>query len=246
MWEFQAASTFVDSTACSLCGSLSACSACMFARALVEKIVDLCSKSESLRPYGLLFLLTYCFLLRLPSEALPAVAGPDVACYGHQSTLCLEGDELVLYLKRRKNKPNGSRLVRACWCRQSSVTCPVHVIGKALRPGLPLFQGITPHLALVKLRECLVALTTPSAGDYRTHDLRRGHALDLQCSGELCVVHSLRERPCRCTSGASLAVILQAGEWSSPAFLSYLDCNRLEGDVVVSAHCDESSSDDEP
>ena len=47
-------------------------------------------------------------------------------------------------------------------------------------------------------------------------------------------------------ASASLAVILQAGEWTSPAFLTYLDCNGLEGDVVLSAHCDESSSDEEP
>ena len=46
-------------------------------------------------------------------------------------------------------------------------------------------------------------------------------------------------------TGASLAVILQAGEWRSPAFLTYLDINRLEGDVVIAAHCDDSSSDEE-
>ena len=123
------------------------------------------------------------FLLRLPSEALPAVAGPVDASCGHQSTLCLEGAELVLYLKRRKNKPRASRLVHTCFCRDSTVTCPVHVIGKALRPGSPFLPGITPHLALVKLREFLVGLSTPSAVDFWSHDLRRAHALDLQCSG---------------------------------------------------------------
>lgn len=40
--------------------------------------------------------------------------------------------------------------------------------------------------------------------------------------------------------GASLAVILAAGEWRSPAFLAYIDQNRLETDVVVEAHQDES------
>ena len=46
-------------------------------------------------------------------------------------------------------------------------------------------------------------------------------------------------------AGVSLAVILQAGAWTSPAFLHYLSCHRLEGDVVVGAHCDEPSSDEE-
>ena len=39
----------------------------------------------------------------------------------------------------------------------------------------------------------------------RTHDWRRGHARDLQ------------------RGGARLWEILQAGDWKSPAFLSYLD-----------------------
>ena len=57
------------------------------------------------------------FYLRLPSEALPAVAGKG----DHQSSVFMEGDTIVLVLKRRKNKPGGSRLVRTCWCSESKV-----------------------------------------------------------------------------------------------------------------------------
>ena len=39
--------------------------------------------------------------------------------------------------------------------------------------------------------------------------------------------------------------ILQAGQWRSPAFLAYVDKEALEDSVVVEAHLDESSSDDE-
>ena len=46
-------------------------------------------------------------------------------------------------------------------------------------------------------------------------------------------------------AGTSLAVILAAGEWTSPAFLAYIDQRRLETDVVVAAHQDESD-DEEP
>ena len=67
--------------------------------------------------YGMLYLLAYAFLLRLPSEALPAAVGRG----GGQSSLYREGDNLVLELKRRKNKPCGSKLVRSCWCKQSQV-----------------------------------------------------------------------------------------------------------------------------
>jgi hypothetical protein len=44
-------------------------------------------------------------------------------------------------------------------------------------------------------------------------------------------------------AGATLAVILAAGEWRSPAFLSYIDEAKLETDVVVEAHVDESDDD---
>jgi hypothetical protein len=44
--------------------------------------------------------------------------------------------------------------------------------------------------------------------------------------------------------GAPLYVILAAGEWASPAFLSYLDIHRLETDLVIQAHLE--NSDEEP
>lgn len=43
-----------------------------------------------------------------------------------------------------------------------------------------------------------------------------------------------------CREGASLYEILKAGEWSSPAFLNYLDLHELEKEAVVEAHMDES------
>ena len=44
--------------------------------------------------------------------------------------------------------------------------------------------------------------------------------------------------------GAPLWEILAAGEWSSPAFLSYLDLHRWDAELVVQAHAGESDSDD--
>ena len=50
----------------------------------------------------------------------------------------------------------------------------------------------------------------------------------------------------RCTvvSGAPLWEILAAGEWRSPAFLTYLDMHQLETDLVIQAHVEDS--DEEP
>ena len=60
---------------------------------------------------------------------------------------------------------------------------------------------------------------------YRTHDIRRGHALDLQ------------------RSGVPLAEILDAGQWTLPAFLKYSNENILDHEFAVQAHTMESDSD---
>ena len=98
----------------------------------------------------------------------------------------------TLYLNglccRRKNKPTGSRLVRNCWCKECPRTCPVHVVGAYLRefrPGEALFHGISAQDALMKLRVMLAAINVQKPEKYRCHDIRRGHALDLQRSGRV-------------------------------------------------------------
>ena len=63
-------------------------------------------------PLGMLYLLSYVFLLRMQSEAIPARA-----VHG-DFRLRKEGEFLVLHLARRKNKPGGSQLIRGCWCTQ--------------------------------------------------------------------------------------------------------------------------------
>ena len=109
----------------------------VFTRHLVEELMKLGERRAEFKTYSLLFLFAYAFLLRLPSEALPlAVDGSD-----SQSVMSLEGDNLVLKLKRRlmcididgvwfspslcahrKNRPEGCKLVRGCWCSESKVT----------------------------------------------------------------------------------------------------------------------------
>ena len=47
---------------------------------------------------------------------------------------------------------------------------------------------------------------------------------------------------CRICAGAPLHEILNAGEWSSPAFLKYLDLHKLETDLVVQSVLEESDA----
>ena len=47
---------------------------------------------------------------------------------------------------------------------------------------------------------------------------------------------------CRICAGAPLHEILNAGEWSSPAFPKYLDLHKLETDLVVQSVLEESDA----
>ena len=183
--------------------------------------------------FCMLLLITYVFLLRLPSEALPIVrGGSGSADYGmeHKAVVSLVDDGLQLRLSHRKNISKECILKRPCWCKSAHfLVCPVHVIWpyiEGFEIGQSIFGGITPSAARTTLRRYLGWIGKVDAMNFRTHDLRRGHADDLRASG------------------ASLWVILTAGQWSSPAFLKYLDTAKLEADAVLQAHLDESSGEE--
>ena len=89
--------------------------------------------------------------------------------------------------------------------------------------GTQPFRRITPANALMTLRSFLIMFGTVDAEAHRCHDIRRGHARDLQHWGR------------------TLYEILTAGEWRSPAFLDYLDVHELECGAVVEAHLGEST-----
>jgi hypothetical protein len=195
---------------------------------LVRRLMHMAVK-DGCKHDAMLYLVSYVFLLRVPSEALPMVICDGGVAHGEQSCLFLEGENLVLALKCRKNKQKGTRLTRGCWCSQDKVTCPVHVLGKAvmrLPSGMRPFEMLTQSKVLTSLRERLRRLGVDQAGLYRTQDFRRGHAKDLQ------------------ENGSTLRDILNAGEWRSPAFLRYLDVDLLEHAAVLEAHLDESSDEE--
>ena len=132
------------STAIRACGV--GCVALCVARQKVDEIVKWSESHEEMRLCALLFLFSYTYLLRLPSEALPAIAGQDGREQGSNAVLFKEGASLVLVLHRRKNKPNGSRLVRRCSCRHSAGACAYHLLGPvvdATPAGARVFGNIT-------------------------------------------------------------------------------------------------------
>ena len=93
--------------------------------------------------------------------------------------------------------------------------------------GSKPFAGISPGKAIADLRALLARLSVKDASLYRTHDLRRGHARDLQASG------------------ATVCEILKAGEWRSAGFMAYMDKESLESDAVLEAHFQVSDDEDD-
>ena len=175
--------------------------------------------------FAMLWLAAYTFLLRVPSEALPMAKGDVILSEWpgtEQSVLCLQDENtLCLKLRSRKNLPRGTVIKRACSCAASVHLCPVHVLWHGFFAKLELGAKPWAHFsagyANKSLRGALRELKVPHAEIYGTHDIRRGHAKDLQMSG------------------ATLSEILAAGQWRSPAFMRYLDERELEKDVVLEA-----------
>ena len=66
-------------------------------REQVEAMLNWSASRPETRRYTSLFLLTYAFMLRLPSEALPLALGSADG----QAVLSREGEQLVLRLRRR-------------------------------------------------------------------------------------------------------------------------------------------------
>jgi hypothetical protein len=186
---------------------------------------------------AMLYLTADVFMLRVPSELLPAVTGSPGGADGpllEGAHCCIavgaSGEELVLRLARRKNRQQGSVLRRACMCSGKPTLCPVHVLGPWVSGHPPLstpFAGVTAACAREDLKSRLFRKDIDHANFYWLHDLRRSHPQDMV------------------DNGGRLCDILRAGEWTSPAFTSYLNLEAVETAGVVEAHMAESDDDEE-
>ena len=202
---------------------------------LLETLVSASALEGDLLPV-LLYIVSYSFLLRVPSEALTMeVSGPHKLGSPmddkSQSRLIWTENAVHLHLKRRKNRKQGSRIVRKCWCEQSPTTCPVHalkdIVG-CMHDGHKPFEKVPSHKVLALLRHRMRKLGMPMSEAYETKDFRRGHARDLI------------EKP-----GGTLKEVMAMGQWKSSALIDYLDINEIEAGAVIEAHIAESETEDE-
>ena len=147
-------------------------------RTMVGALADMAANGTAEASDAMLWLFAYTFMLRVPSEALPAVRGEVGFLVGNeQAVIWLEDSTLVLRLLRRKNKPHGSVLKRGCTCESQPRICPVHVLWQGFLHGLPVgskpWSGHASASANEALRESLSMLDVPRADLYRCHDLRK-------------------------------------------------------------------------
>lgn len=170
--------------------------------------------------FGMLWMASYVFLLRVPSEGLPMARGGEGVT--GQSVLSLVDPTTVeLKLASRKNKPRGERLRRSCSCRGSGKhpMCPVHALWHDffanLEPGAQPWVHLAPRDVISSIRDTLTRLQVPHPEHYATHAFRRGHAKDLQKSNQ------------------PLAKICAFGGWKvgSNSVLAYID--QCELDQVI-------------
>ena len=124
------------------------------------------------------------------------------------------------HLKSRKNLQGGDVISRKCICdnKQFKELCPVHsvlqylIVSKRAHSG-KLFN-FSYHIFQEKMRTLLAVKGTQNANKVTTKAFRRGTANKL-----------VKE-------GGSLAEILAAGAWHSPAYLKYLLTHEVEQENV--------------
>ena len=82
---------------------------------------------------------------------------------GEQSVIWLEDDTLCLRLLRRKNRPQGSGIMRRkCCCQGNPHICPLHVVWdrffSKLAPGTKPWSEVSAGHARASLRDLLAKL----------------------------------------------------------------------------------------
>ena len=184
--------------------------------------------------FAQLALISYAFLLRVFSEALPltrAVHSGDLDEFsdleGPPIIGMLRGadsEKLTIKFRRRKNINKCGVIKRGCCCETSSsdrlsihipsLFCPVCSIWPSLRKRVKKGEQLFPNLAKSNinriLRAVLRKIGIQRADSFGTHAFRRGAARALL------------------DNGGTMADLLRSGMWSSSAFKLYLDMDIHE------------------
>ena len=164
------------------------------------------------------------FVLRIPSEAIP------MEWDGTHSNVQLSGRSCTLKLMKHKNRQYPTAMVRECCCEEmGKLLCSVHwlkYLHDRATHGGRVFALTTSGFA-AKLKELAAAAGVQDAHRCGTHSLRRGMAQDIL------------------DLGGSLPALLNAGDWTSSAYLKYLRVSQTDDAAVARAVMYYSDSDAE-
>ena len=194
----------------------------LMTRALLRKVI-MAADEAGLDELPAQCLLSWHFLLRVQSECIPLEVGQpqDFACLAphRHSAVWVDGSSnACMRLRMRKNRPQGSFLKRPCTCHTTGrQLCVAHRLQDLLhgKPHGARLWASSSHLLLTALRKILKAVNVVHPEEFTFKAFRAGHATALA------------------EEGKSIGDILNAGEWRSAAFLSYIDEDIVDASQVL-------------
>ena len=200
-----------------------------FHNSLTPAILDRLMKKESWdSEFARLCFVSFLFMLRLPSEALPLTrALPNELLLSDEAPSAkaviglrefMGENRLILKLAKRKNQRSLYTAMRPCFCTPNCLVpaqnCPIHQFWEAVikhtHPGSPLFPSLQKKNITRIIRRVLSLLDVIDAERYSTHCFRRGAATALL------------------DSGSTLSEIMKTGGWASGSFRIYLNLQKAE------------------
>ena len=172
--------------------------------------------------FGILACLAWAYLFRVQSEALPLEYGSQAEAVAplaqdRHSSVYLDNGALHVRLRCRKNRPQGSLMVRNCSCQgdRDQRLCVVHCFPwQDQAVGEKAFH-LTPTAATQKLRRYASMLSITGAQTLTLKTFRASRATSLALQGK--PVHA----------------ILAAGEWRSAAVLNYCSPDAMDAGALL-------------
>jgi hypothetical protein len=183
---------------------------------IMVQLVQMLLRMEVPPGMAVLAVIAWQFLLRVQSEGVPLLRGLPSSCNGLptacHSGVWISGERIHIRLRKRKHRPSGSWLKRACTCNECPLLCCIHFAGQYImsKPiGDPLF-GFSHAQFTHAIKRALMLLEVHGAIRFSLKAFRAGRATELA------------------KKGVPIGKILQAGEWKSSAFLRYIDEDTVD------------------
>ena len=152
---------------------------------ILTLLVD-CALDEQDSKSAALYVVAYWYLLRVPSEGLPArlgVVGLD-SRQRSDKEIVIEKDRATVFFSRRKNREYPTKSVRPHSCAGGKTLCPVCTLEsmvdiEGVADDGSLFPGISAKFFNSELRRRLSIKKVIGAQTFTSKGFRRGHAQDI-------------------------------------------------------------------